>query len=110
MHSAVLYYFCAMKNSSPKSLKDRLIQIGYWEGISYLLLLGVAMPLKYIFNLPMAVTILGLLHGFLFVWFCLILLWMEIKNEISIIKSALAVLLSMLPFGTFFLDKYIFPK
>jgi len=91
-------------------LKDRLIQIGHWEGISYLLLLGVAMPLKYIFNLPMAVTILGLLHGFLFVWFCILLLWMEIKKEITYRQGAIAVLLSLLPFGTFYLERFVFRK
>lgn len=91
-------------------MKDRLIQIGHWEGISYLLLLGVAMPLKYIFNLPMAVTILGLLHGFLFVWFCILLLWMEIKKEITYRQGAIAVLLSLLPFGTFYLERFVFRK
>ena len=41
--------------------------IAYLEGISFLLLLGVAMPLKYHWGMPLAVRIMGSLHGFLFV-------------------------------------------
>lgn len=88
----------------------RLIQVGHWEGVSYLLLLGVAMPLKYIFKWPLAVSVFGILHGFLFVWFCLILLWMFLKKELSFSKSALAVLLSLLPFGTFYLERWVLSK
>lgn len=91
-------------------MKNHLIEVGHWEGVSYLILLGVAMPLKYIFKWPFAVSVLGILHGFLFVWFSLILLWMFQKKEISFSKSALAVLLSLLPFGTFFLDRWVLNK
>jgi integral membrane protein len=91
-------------------MQNQLIRVGHWEGISYLLLLAVAMPLKYYFNLPIAVTVFGSLHGFLFVWFCLIILRMEITKEISIAGGALAVLLSLLPFGTFYLDRFLFRK
>ena len=52
-----------------KTALSRLRVIGNIEGISYLLLLGVAMPLKYLGNMPMAVKIAGSIHGFLFVSF-----------------------------------------
>ena len=40
--------------------------LGNIEGVSYLLLLGVAMPMKYFFDLPLAVKIVGMVHGVLF--------------------------------------------
>ncbi|MEY3436569.1 MAG: hypothetical protein RL335_1025 [Bacteroidota bacterium] len=82
-----------------------LRKIGNIEGISYLLLLGVAMPLKYIGNMPMAVKITGSIHGFLFVWFMFALLrvWLKVKWPYG--KIAMAFLLSIIPFGTFYLDK-----
>ena len=47
--------------------------LGNIEGISYLLLLGVAMPMKYYFEIPMAVKIVGMAHGVLFVAYFLLL-------------------------------------
>ena len=82
-----------------------LRKTGIAEGISFLLLLGIAMPLKYLFNQPMAVTIVGWVHGILFVAF-LFLAW-EVKTDRN--KSwkwfALAFLAAILPTGTFFFDK-----
>ncbi|MFN5218571.1 MAG: DUF3817 domain-containing protein [Sphingomonadales bacterium] len=91
-------------------MENQLVRVGHWEGVSYLLLLAVAMPLKYIFNLPMAVSVLGSLHGILFVWFCLIILLMVIKKELGFTQGALAVLLSLLPFGTFYLGRFVLRK
>ena len=51
-----------------------LRKISLAEGISYLLLLGIAMPLKYWAGLPLAVKIVGSIHGALFVVFCAALL------------------------------------
>jgi integral membrane protein len=75
------------------------------EGFSFLLLLGVAMPLKYLANWPMGVRILGSLHGGLFVAF-IILAW-EVKNTARMPWSwlAKAFIASILPFGTIVLDK-----
>ena len=82
-----------------------LRKAGIAEGISFLLLLGVAMPLKYVLKQPMAVTIVGWAHGLLFVAF-LFLAW-EVKTDRN--KSwkwfALAFLAAILPAGTFFFDK-----
>lgn len=82
-----------------------LRKTGIAEGISFLLLLGIAMPLKYLLKQPMAVTIVGWAHGILFVGF-LFLAW-EVKTDRN--KSwkwfALAFLASVLPAGTFFFDK-----
>ena len=49
------------------------------EGVSFLVLLLVAMPLKYLANMPMAVTIVGGLHGILFVAF--LVLANEVRSD-----------------------------
>ena len=48
--------------------------IGNIEGVSYLILLFIAMPLKYAYDMPMAVKITGMAHGLLFVAYCFLLL------------------------------------
>jgi integral membrane protein len=80
------------------------------EGISFLVLLLIAMPIKYFAHIPIAVTIVGSLHGILFIVF-LVLAW-EVKNEPAVIKwkknfawMAICFIASILPFGTFILDK-----
>ena len=82
-----------------------LRKTGIAEGISFLVLLGIAMPLKYIFHQPMAVKIFGWAHGILFMVF-LVLAW-EVKTDRK--KSfkwfALAFLAAIIPTGTFFFDK-----
>lgn len=80
-------------------------KIAFAEGVSFLVLLFIAMPLKYLANLPMAVTVVGGLHGVLFVAF--IVVAREVKREYS--KSwgwlGKALLASIIPFGTFWMDK-----
>jgi len=74
------------------------------EGISYLVLLLVAMPLKYFAGKPLAVTIIGGLHGFLFVAFIILAILSMIiykRSWLWFIKSFIA---SLLPFGTFWMD------
>lgn len=74
------------------------------EGISYLVLLLVAMPLKYFAGMPLAVTVIGGLHGFLFVAFIILAIAAMIiykRSWLWFIKSFIA---SLLPFGTFWMD------
>ena len=79
--------------------------IAMTEGISFLVLLGIAMPLKYFANLPVAVKVVGMLHGILFVAF-MVLAW-ETMNALNkkfgwFVKAFIA---SIIPFGTFVLEK-----
>jgi integral membrane protein len=83
----------------------RLRIIGDLEGISYLLLLGVAMPLKYKADMPQAVTWVGSLHGALFVAFCAALLQVHIARKWLLTRTLLAFLSSLIPFGTFLLSR-----
>ena len=82
-----------------------LRKAGIAEGISFLVLIGIAMPLKYLMHQPMAVKIFGWIHGILFVAF-LFLAW-EYKTDKN--KSfkwfATAFLAAIIPTGTFFFDK-----
>lgn len=89
-----------------KSFRNFLI-IGKTEGISYLLLLFVAMPMKYIWNMPEAVRIMGMAHGVLFVLFMFSIsgLWGQKKFDFK--QSFYAFILSLLPFGTFYLKRLI---
>ncbi len=75
------------------------------EGISYLVLLAVAMPLKYLANKPDAVKYVGWAHGVLFVAFCLLLVKVWIEYKWSFLKTTVAFIASLLPFGTFILDR-----
>lgn len=75
------------------------------EGISYLLLLFIAMPLKYLANIPEFVLYLGWAHGFLFVLYSLLLLKVWVEYRWSFKQAFVAFIASLVPFGTFVLDK-----
>ena len=81
-------------------------KIALAEGISFLILLFIAMPLKYFAGMPMAVTVFGGLHGALFIAF--VILAREVKNGCNKDWKWLgrALLASVVPFGTFYMDKY----
>ncbi len=87
-----------------KSLLQRFRQIGFIEGISYLVLLFVAMPLKYIWMYPLAVKFVGMAHGVLFVLYMILLVKAMQKYKWSFKFSALLFLASLVPFGTFYTD------
>jgi len=77
------------------------------EGYSYLLLLFVAMPLKYMLGIAIAVKIAGMLHGALFIAFTtlLVLAWQKTQWEFK--ENAIFFIASLIPFGTFFTKKRI---
>ena len=82
-----------------------LRKAGIAEGISFLGLLCIAMPLKYFFQQPIAVKIVGWIHGILFVAF-LFLAWEYKTDRNRNLKwFALAFLAAIIPTGTFFFDK-----
>jgi len=88
--------------------RNRITQlrvIGIAEGISFLILLLIAMPLKYYFDLPMMVKVVGWLHGILFIVY-IAAVFLAIKamrwNWFSVLVALAA---SLIPIGTFVLDK-----
>lgn len=87
-----------------KTAIGRLRIIGFYEGLSFLVLLLIAMPLKYWADLPQTVTVVGGLHGLLFTLYMLALLHVWVKHKWSILKVAAAFIAAFLPFGTFVSD------
>lgn len=78
------------------------------EGASYLLLLFVAMPLKYMYGFPEAVHLMGSLHGALFVVFIALLAAVVFITKTMTFRQAVAAFVaSVLPFGAFVFDYYI---
>ncbi len=83
----------------------RLRAVAAIEGISYLVLLFIAMPLKYLADLPLAVRITGSAHGALFLWGGL-LVFEGIRRRGKPWSWGWVILAAALvPFGTFFLDR-----
>lgn len=89
-----------------KSLKQMFLA-GHVEGISYLLLLFVAMPLKYFADMPKAVSWVGMIHGVLFVWLIYTIFICFSDKKISIGKALLVLVASIVPFASFFLEKLV---
>lgn len=81
----------------------RLVAIA--EGVSYLILLFIAMPLKYLAGYPGPVKYTGWVHGLLFVLYGIMLLKVWITYNWKFTTAAGAFIASLLPFGTFFLDR-----
>lgn len=77
------------------------------EGISTLVLFGIAMPLKYFAGMPMAVRIVGSVHGALFVALVLMLLVAIRKVPISLGLAAAGIAASVIPGGPFLLDRHL---
>ncbi len=82
----------------------RLRAIGIIEGFSYLILLGIAMPLKYFSGLPLAVKIVGSLHGALFILFCAALTHVILERRWPMMRASFVFISSLVPFGTFMID------
>ena len=98
-------------SQAQRSALNLLTVVGYLEGSSFLLLLGVAMPLKYMLGMPEAVKYVGMAHGVLFIAYLLILMTTTSKIRLPIWAIPAGVMGSLLPFGPFIFDhllkKYI---
>jgi integral membrane protein len=81
--------------------------VGLLEGASYILLLFVAMPLKYFFALPMAVRITGMAHGVLFILFVYALLRAAQSRRWPWKRAGMVFVAALLPFGPLFIDKML---
>ena len=90
-----------------EKLVYRFRMIGIAEGISFLILLLIAMPLKYYFKIPEAVKFAGWLHGALFItflYFAFEVMGTYKKNFGWFVKVFLA---AIIPLGTFILDRQL---
>lgn len=78
--------------------------IAFAEGVSFMILLLLAMPLKYFAHLPVAVTVVGGLHGLLFVVFMGLALAVIIQYKKSVWWLLASFVASIIPLGTFWMD------
>ena len=83
----------------------RVRVVGMMEGVSFLLLMGVAMPLKYWAGMPAAVKWTGWIHGILFILYGLVVLMALLHGRLSFRKAVLAFVASLVPLGPFLLDR-----
>jgi integral membrane protein len=79
--------------------------IAVLEGISYLMLFGLSMPLKYWAQIPEPNIYIGYAHGFLFISFVVLAILFYMERKLKIKELALFILAALLPFGTFYLDR-----
>ena len=96
-------FLCNM-NLKPLQL---LRKTGIAEGISFLVLLLIAMPLKYAFDLPLAVKYVGWAHGLLFVMYIVLAYCVNEVYNWPFKKFIFAFVAAWLPLGTFIYDKQL---
>ena len=82
-----------------------LRQLAIVEGVSTLVLFFIAMPLKYFAGMPLAVTVVGSIHGALFVALVVMLLVAIPKVPISLGLAAAGMVAAVVPGGPFFLER-----
>ncbi len=82
-----------------------LRSVGLIEAISFLVLLGIAMPLKYVWGMPLPVRIVGSVHGGLFVLFCFALWRVLMNTSWPFSRAVLVFAASLIPFVPFFIDR-----
>ncbi len=79
--------------------------VAFLEGLSFVVLLFIAMPLKYWAGLPLAVRVVGGVHGLLFVAFLWTLFRVAVERGWPMKRWLLALVSSLIPFGTFVFDR-----
>ena len=97
-------------NNLFKSGIGRLRVIAFLEGCSLLLLVFVAMPVKYLLDVPEATQAIGLIHGILFIGFVGTTLVISILHKWNLGRVCVVMASSILPFGTFYVDRKILSK
>jgi integral membrane protein len=79
--------------------------IAFLEGVSYLLLLFIATPVKYIGNDPQYVKMLGMPHGVLFIMYIILAFMIKAEYKWNSRQFSVILIASLIPFGTFYVDK-----
>lgn len=84
--------------------------IAFFEGLSYILLLFIATPIKYIYNNPEYVKMLGMPHGILFILYIALAFSLRSTYQWNTKTFFQVLVASILPFGTFYIDKKYLSK
>jgi len=80
-------------------------KLSFLEGISFLIILFITMPLKYILEYPSANKIVGMAHGILFISYVVMVFMLKSDEKWNVKDTAIILLCSIIPFGTFWMDK-----
>jgi integral membrane protein len=96
-----------MARTVDQEFLGKLRHLGTIEGVSTLVLFGIAMPLKYLAGMPMAVTIVGSIHGLLFI--ALVLTFLVGLGRIPLPGGLVAAGIAgaVVPFGPFIVDRWL---
>ena len=97
--------FLLLKKYPMFSLKNCFRIVALLEGVSYILLLFIAVPIKYIQGNPEYVKLLGMPHGLLFMAYIVLALVVGMKQKWNMKTMFIVLIASILPFGTFYVDK-----
>lgn len=95
------------KNGADMKNMIRMRATSLAEGVSWLVLLLIAMPLKYAAGYPLAVTVAGMIHGGLFMVLMASVTWVWYKKEVDFAFAAAVMVASLVPFGAFAIDRRI---
>jgi len=79
--------------------------IGFYEAISFIVLVFIAMPVKYGMGQPIGVKVFGPIHGWLFVMYCIAITIARAKTNLSLKWCFACFVAALLPFGPFVVDK-----
>lgn len=79
--------------------------VAFLEGVSYLLLLCIATPIKYLAGDPQYVKMLGMPHGLLFIAYVILAFLLKPDYKWDNKTFFIVLVASIIPFGTFYIDK-----
>jgi integral membrane protein len=84
--------------------------LGFAEGWSFLILMGIAMPLKYAAGIPQVVSVVGMAHGILFMAMLTLLATLVVRYRLGIVVFIWGFIAAILPAGPFVFDRYLQKK
>lgn len=85
----------------------RLRLIGFVEGLSFVALMGIGMPMKYWMGNPIGVRVLGPIHGVLFLWLCMEIAQAVLGKGWPKGRGVVVFIAAWLPFGPFVIDSWL---
>ncbi len=84
--------------------------VAFLEGVSYILLLFIATPIKYLANDPQYVKMLGMPHGMLFIGYIILAFLLRSDYKWNTRQFLVILIASVIPFGTFYVDRKYLKK
>jgi integral membrane protein len=81
--------------------------LAFMEGVSFILILFVTMPLKYLYDIPTPNLVVGMVHGVLFMLYVLAVIQLRMAQHWRSILTIKALVASVVPFGTFYMDRKV---